>query len=378
MPRTLKGFSTMSTMTMSNGVSESNGIIGEIIGDIVADETVMSVSIESAPEIIESEDTVISKADTWDSLFKSDDPLLDKYRRLGQIMKDATDPLSKLVKYLECGMLCVDIHISEYNLNPSNYARKDVMPKLVNACRLSGVPASLNKPNEFIRIYELWQLIESKPGAAGETRVKFHPTMDNAPDFAIGQLTHGACRELIVCLENLTKDGKELDVWEFKAGWEERVRSWVKRLQDGSLSIVSLKAVIAYQEKVMDNAYLDGLSPIDLQDEMFRRESDATDKAKKKAISLAKGLRKHMIDVLNWTPIRAREMLIECAVIPRDSVPGSGQIPAIATNMTPGDAKALVQALASLTGAKPDRQIILDVLTKEINAIKSTAVAKSA
>ena len=54
------------------------------------------------------------------------------------------------------------------------------------------------------------------------------------------------------CIDRASKND-ELDVWEFKEGFESHVREWIQRLREGFLSLRQIETLIAYRKETLAN-----------------------------------------------------------------------------------------------------------------------------
>ena len=178
------------------------------------------------------------------------DPCKQDYLDFGNDVKAGVDPSDLAVKFVGYGMRAHNITIKERNIAPGAYDRSKIMKKFETALRLCNVPESMVKPQEIAALYWLVRLDRSTPGAEGETRT----FAAGEPDLTWfgGNITLSTLRVLSKCIDRASKND-ELDVWEFKEGFESHVHEWLNRLRQGFLSLRQVETLIQHRKKTLAN-----------------------------------------------------------------------------------------------------------------------------
>jgi hypothetical protein len=331
---------------------------------------------QSAPEVqVETEETVLKTVESFDddSQFGKD-PLKGKYLEFGTEAKALTDPADATPRFVHLGILCANIMVAERNIAPNAYERSKVIKKCENALRLCNVPESLVRPNEILGAYWLTKLVRSTPGGEGETRTFDAADMPPADWFG-GNISFAVLRILAKCASNTSKK-EELDIYEFKDGYEAHVRGWVDQLRNGNLASRQVITLIEFRAKLLKRQAEDikyaGMSEAD---RAKIKESEAAASLHTKLTELgskAMELSKMASEECKKGKEELRDFLINTQVIP----PMNLTPEELASRMTKADAKALVQALIKLYPSRPDR---LEVFKTLYNTTKTiVAQMKSA
>ena len=241
------------------------------------------------------------------------------------------------------------------------------MKRFETALRLCNVPESMVRPQEIAALYWLVQLDRSTPGKEGEAR-SYPPDAPGADWFG-GNITLSTLRVLAKCIDRVSK-GNELDVWEFREGFESHVREWIKRLREGFLSLRQVETLIAHRKKTLaserkahkyQGLNADEIASIEAAEKNVSLQSKLNElgsKALELQAMAATELKKNGADL--------RDFLVNRQIIPAVNFPTPAEI---ASHLTPGDAKALVQELIRLYPTHPDRLQVFKVLHNTCKAV---------
>jgi DNA-binding transcriptional MerR regulator len=337
------------------------------IENIETEETTPAQSEQpSEPAPVESEEQVLATVETFDSAF-ANDPCKQEYLDFGNDVKAGIDPSDLAVKFVGYGLRAYNIMVKERNIAPGAYDRAKIMKKFETALRLCNVSESMVKPQEITAVFWLARLDRSTPGAEGEAR-----TFDcGEPEVAWfgGNITLSTLRVLSKCIDRASKND-ELDVWEFKEGFEPHVREWIKRLREGYLSLRQVETLIQHRKKTLANERkaqkyqglnADEIASIEAAEKNASLQSRLTELG-----SLALGVQKFAAEELKKSPADVRDFLANKGIIPPDRFP---TVDEIAAHLTPGDAKSLVQSLIKQYVTKPDRLAVFKVLRQTCNQV---------
>jgi hypothetical protein len=188
--------------------------------------------------------------------------------------------------------------------------------------------------------------------------------------------TYGALRVLVPCIKRVSKKD-ETDVYEYNESFEAPVRDWTKRLRDDQLSISQVERLIKARKKFLadEKAHADraGLSPAEIEalDNQKRVETRERRLAEIKSDALT--FQRNAAEKLKLGKEDLRDLLSNMQIIP----PARMTAQEYAAQMTPGDAKALVQELIKLYPRDPSRLNVFKVLRKVCNDI-ADQIKKSA
>jgi hypothetical protein len=337
------------------------------LDEIESEETTPARSEQpSEPAAVETEEQVLATVETFDSAFVND-PCKQDYLDFGNDVKAGIDPSDLAVKFVGYGLRAYNIMVKERNIAPGAYDRAKIMKKFETALRLCNVSESMVKPQEITAVFWLARLDRSIPGAEGEAR-----TFDSGePELAWfgGNITLSTLRVLSKCIERASRSD-ELDVWEFKDGFESHVREWIKRLRDGFLSLRQVETLIQHRKKTLGNERkaqkYQGLNANEIAS-LEAAEKNASLQAKLSELgSLALAVQKFAAEELKKSPADVRDFLANKGIIPPDRYPTPAEI---AAHLTPGDAKALVQELIKQYPVKPDRLVVFKTIRQTCNIV---------
>jgi hypothetical protein len=328
------------------------------------------VEVQAAPAVetpvTDSEEAILATVETFDSTFAGD-PLVDKYREFATAAKEYTDRVDDAVNFVRLSTMEYNIMVAEHKLAPGSYERAKVMKKCETALRVAGVRESMVRPQEVAALLWVVKLDRSTPGGEGEART--FAADDTPSDWFGGNLTLGVLRVLAKLTSRVSKDG-ELDLWEYKDGYEMKSREWINRLRKGELSIRMVEKLIGARKKQLTDerkaAKYQGLTPAEIES-IESAEKNATHQAKLKDLgSQALTLQKFAAEELKKGKADLRDFLVNTGVIPPEKFVTAQEY---AAQMTPGDAKALVQELIRLYPTKPDRLVVFKTLYSVCKAV---------
>jgi hypothetical protein len=353
-----------------NGVVEAPVQLTLINFDDV--ESIETEPVASEPEkppvvpTVDTEEQVLATVQTFESAFAGD-PLAAKYLAFGMAVKQHVDTVDDAKRYAEFGAMCHNLMVDERNLAPSAYERPAVIKKCETALRLCGVAESMVRPNELIAVFWIVKLDRSSAGAEGQARTF---AADETPaEWFGGNITIGAMRLLAKSISNTSKKN-EIDLYEFKEGYEASSRDWIKRLRADQLSCRQLEALYKHRGVVLENerkaAKYQGLNADEIAS-IEASEKNATLQSKLNELgSKALELQKMAATELKKNGADLASFLANKGVIPPTSFPTPAEI---AAHLTPGDAKALVQELLKLYPTRPDRLQVFKVLHVTCKAV---------
>jgi hypothetical protein len=350
-------------------VTEAQPLLRINFDEIDAIETVESEPVqESAPSelVVDTEEQVLSTVETFDGVF-ANDPLKAEWLAWGVAIKSDVDNVDMAKRYVEYGRGLDALMTRERNKAPNSYDRATVMKKGETVLRLCQVPEYMIKPQELAQVYQVVRLDRSTPGGDGEAR-SF--ATDAIPDdWFGGNITIGSIRALGKCVSRTSKN-EELDVWEYRDGYEVWARDMLKRLRAGQLSIRQLDALHDAKKKAFADAKkrerfagltTDEIASIESSEKNASLQSKLTELSSK-----ALDVQKFAAEELKKGGTELKDFLANRGIIPgeRSITPQE-----YAAQMTPGDAKALVQELIKLYQTKPDRLQVFKVLHNTCKAV---------
>ncbi len=335
------------------------------IDSIEVEETTPAQAVQ-ASEPVETEEQVLATVETFDSEFVND-PLKQDIYDWAMNVKSGTDTTDMAIRFVGYGAGASVLMVKRRNIAPGAYERAKVMKQFETALRLCNVPESMVKPQEIIALYWLVQLDRSTPGAEGEART-YPPDAPGAQWFG-GNLTVSTLRVMAKCISRVSKDG-ELDVWEFREGFESQVREWIKRLREGFLSLRQVESLIEHRKKTLakerEAVKFAGLNADEIAS-IKASEKNATLQSKLNDLgSKALELQKMAAEELKKNGADLRDFLANKGVIPPTTFPTPAEI---AAHLTPGDAKAVVQELIKQYATNPDRINVFKVLHNTCKAV---------
>src|SRR5262249_33993284 len=229
----------------NNGVAVANAPFETSAPDEI-DEAALSVDeIDGVDDVddgpaADSDEAILTMVQTFESVFSAD-PLRDRYHALGVKGCDTFDPRANAPLYVSFAIDCHDLMVAERNLAPSNYKRDEIVKKAQTALRLCGVMSKYNDPNQTLRLYWVAKLDLSPPGAEGEPRTMHHGPIP--ADWFSGNITVDALEMLAGFISRVSPQDN-LDVWEYRDGFESKVRDMVARLRRGDLTTAMAKALL--------------------------------------------------------------------------------------------------------------------------------------
>jgi hypothetical protein len=282
-------------------------------------------------------------------------------------VKQYVDTVDDAKRYAEFGAMCHNLMVDERNLAPNAYERPSVIKKCETSLRLCGVSESMVRPNELIAVF--WVVKLDRSVARGEGEARTFPVDETPADWFGGNITMGAMRILAKCISNTGKRN-ELDVYEYKNGYEANSRYWITRLRADQLSCRQLEALYKHRGVVLENerkaAKYAGLNAEEIKS-LEESEKNATLQSKLTELgSKALELQKMAAEELKKNGADLRDFLANKGVIPPTSFPTVSEI---ASHLTPGDAKALVQELIKLYPTRPDRIQVFKVMHNTCKAV---------
>jgi hypothetical protein len=351
-------------------VSETQPLLRINFDDLDNLETIEPEPVQDAapsePDV-DTEAQVLSTVETFDKTYAAD-PLKEKWRAFGEKIKQHVDNTSDAIFYLECGRELGNLAIDEHNLAPNSYDRAVVMKKAENVLRLCQVPESMARPQELTAVFALVMLDCSIPSTdPSEPRTFNHEI--TISEWVRGNITMGSLRVLAKVISRASK-ANELDSWDYREGYENWTRSMVKRLRAGELSVRQLERLLDAKKKALTDAKkrekyagltTDEIASIELAERNATLQGKLTELA-----SQALTLQKYGAEELKKGPADLKEFLVNRQIIPADNAMTPKEY---ASRMTPGDAKALVQALIDLYPTQPDRLQVFKALNATCRAV---------
>jgi hypothetical protein len=309
---------------------------------------------------------VLANVETFESLY-GDDPLKAELLEFAAEVKREQDSTDKARQFVHYGDRSTDIMWKYHNNAPGSYKRANAVKRIETAFRLLDVPTTTIKLQEVIALHFLAALLRSTPGEPGKGRT--YATDKPGDDFFGANITLTTLRSLLYCIERVSgKD--EIDVWDFKKGFESEARDWVKRLRAGQLSRRQVEALIEHHEKVLEEAQVEA-EQVHMTEEQrqnvqaFERSKALSahfDELSVMALEMAeKATKQCKLSASELRDYLANKQLIPPVVFP--------SIAEIASRLTPGDAKAVLQELVKQGATKPDRQNVLKAFYQYSNEI---------
>jgi hypothetical protein len=333
--------------------------------------------VQTAP-VPDSDDAIIATVQTFDQAFAGD-PLANDWLEFGLEAKATIDPTDKAPRYVKLGHMLTVLEDKERKLAPGSYERAKVIKKGETALRCCNVPESMVRPNELLGMYWVVHLDRSTPGGENEARSFDHSPIQD--DWFGGNISVGVLRTLAVCIDRVSKPS-ELDVYEFKSGYEAKVRGWIKSLRAGDLTNNQTEAFIASHKKFLalqkEHAELAGLSPAEREALANAKRVETRERRLQEIKSDALTFQKNAAEKLKLGADDLRTLLSDMQIIPPYTMMTPQEYARI---MTPGDAKALVQELIRSYPADPKRLDVFKVLHHTCRSIaeqiKNAATQKS-
>jgi hypothetical protein len=326
---------------------------------------------EAAPaaDLIEdSEEQILSTVESFDAVYGKD-PLAPEWEQWGKENKAHTDNTSDAIFYIGSARVLGNLAVKERNLAPNSYDRAAFMKKAENVLRLCQVPESMVRPNEWAGIFGLVMLDCSTPSADPSEPRSFNHSID-LDEWVQGNLTMGVLRLLVKVIDRPSKSNpNELDTWEYKDGYEDWTRSMIKRLRAGELSVRQIEKLMTAKKKALADDVkrkkYASLTPADI--------ATLEEQAKNKSLEVKLGkLAQKALDVQDFAAnelkkggAELRDFLVNHKIIPPNIITPQEY----AAQMTPGDAKAMVQELVRLYSTKPDRLNVFRALYGTCKAV---------
>ena len=216
-------------------------------------------------------------------------------------------------------------------------------------------------------LFWLVHLDRSTPGADGEART--FNTSEIPVDWFGGSITLGALRVLAKCISRVSKDN-ELDMWEYKVGYEAKVREWIVALRADKLVISQLKVLIDHRAAVLaaerKAERYQGMNADEIASIEASEKNETLQSKLNELGSLGLKVQKFAAEELKKSPSDLKDFLANKQIIPADKFPTPAEI---AAHLTPGDAKELVQQLIKQYVTKPDRLTVFKVLRQTCNQV---------
>ena len=336
------------------------------IESIETEETTPAQQQPTEPNGVETEEQVLATVESFDSAFVND-PCKQDYLEFGNDVREGIDPSDLALKFVGYGLRAYNIMVKERNIAPGAYDRAKIMKKFETALRLCNVSESMVKPQEITAVFWLARLDRSTAGAEGEAR-----TFDSGdPDLTWfgGNITLSTLRVLSKCIDRASK-ADELDVWEFKEGFESHVREWINRLRQGYLSLRQVETLIQHRKKMLakerDAVKYAGLNADEIASIKASEQNQSLQSKLNELGSKALELQAMAATELKKNGADLRDFLVNRQIIPAVNFPTPAEI---AAHLTPGDAKALVQELIKQYETKPDRINVFKVLHNTCKAV---------
>ena len=204
-------------------------------------------------------------------------------------------------------------------------------------------------------------------GAEGEAR-----TFDSSEipaDWFGGTITLSTLRVLSQVHRLARRKDNELDMWDFKAGYEAHVREWIIGLRDKLvISSAQVETLIEHRKKTLaadrKAAKYQGLNAEEIASIEASEKNETLQSKLNELGSMALELQKLAAEELKKNGADLRNFLAN----KQSSLPVDFPTPAeIAAHLTPGDAKSLVQELIKQYVTKPDRLTVFKVLRQTCN-----------
>ncbi len=268
-------------------------------------------------------------------------------RDLGEHAKRTIDPKTTGLDYVTLGWLCDSYLVERYKTLGGEFSRATAIEECKLDMRIYGVPESLNKPANFIAVFQMARLSLSTPGASDGMPRTF--TVHRIPeDWFGGNISYGALLDLVPTVSRVNS-GKtadsELDVWEFDSNaWEAWTRQILDRLRSGSLTGTMALAL---------------RKNFDTKLKADQRREERANKSTMGADQLEQFLRNK-------------------GVIPAVPRPSMANVNGLASVMIPGDAKSLVQALAAIAESNPSKMDVFVALKDEVQVVMKRWMAQKA
>jgi hypothetical protein len=355
----------------------STETINDVASAPVADEMVQVTDIIDGigAVVADHAEQVEASIETFDEAFKGD-PLAAKYREFGELARELYDPTDTAYLYVDLGRRGYNLMWAEKTTRPAAYDRSRVVKKMESALRLCGVPESMCRPNEILGIFWVARLDQSTPNADGESRS--YPTELSEGWFG-GNLSVAALRMLAKLINRASKKD-EVDVYEYDHGYEGFSRSMIARLQRGDISVRQLDARIKAERKRVEDER-ERLATMTLNAHE-KQDRETTRLAKEKEAKFTR-LRKLLDDAKEFADreLKLDKEQMEKTLIAKNIIAAHGrETPReLAKNITPAEAKGLVQCLAELAEAGDvGRESVLRVLIAECSkCLKNLAEHKN-
>ena len=316
---------------------------------------------------VDTEEQVLSTVETFEKAYGAD-PLKDRWRAFGDKIKQRVDNSSDAIFYIDCGMELVGLAYAEHQLAPNSYDRATVMKKCENVLRLCQVPESMVKPQELTAIYWFVLLDRSIPSADPSESRSFNHDI-TISEWVGGNITMGSLRVLTKVISRASKND-ELDLWDYREGYEDWARDKVKRLRAGELSMRQLDRLFEAKKKALADdkkrekfagLTADEIASVEAAEKNATLQSKLTELA-----SMALTMQKFAAEELKKGGAELQEFLANRQIVPAQKFITPAEY---AAQMTPGDAKALVQALITLYPIQPDRIKVFSVLHNTCKAV---------
>jgi hypothetical protein len=294
--------------------------------------------------VITRQEEVIKAAPTFDATFETD-PLRDKMKAWAERVRSDNEGADKAFAFVIRGQELNELLKARFDLAPASYNRSSAIKLAETALALIGLSEDI-RATEMLQSYWFVNLLRSTPGDKGNTRT-YAKDKTIPSDFFTGNFLKSVVRELDNTIEPMSKDG-ELEVWDFRAGFEGVVRGWVDQLRAGELTLRMVKDLIKFRAKELkeqrEAEKYAGLN----QDEIAERKQAAIDNEEKARLaSLKKKLNdaaEFSRDKLNYDKVMMRDLMIGEKLIP----PVLFNPKEVATNITPGDARAVILEISTL------------------------------
>jgi hypothetical protein len=351
--------------------------------DALLAESVEATQSEPAPAAepapVETEESVLAAVPSFEKEFETD-PLKAKMLAWATRIQRETSNTEDAFRRYAYGIGAMEILNERYGISPGSYDRAKNIKLFDVALTLCNVDVGSVKPQELIQVYWLAQLLRSEAPAEGEPRT--YPSDKAGADFFTGNLHYSALRVLAKGIYRVSKDTKELELWDFKEGYEAKVREYAKRLQAGTLAFRQAEDLMDFRKRELANerkaAKLQGLNAAE-KSAVEEAEANANLRARlKKLGELALGVQDYAANELKKGKADLRDFLANTGIIP----PLSFDPVEIAKRMTKGDAKALVQALITQSKDDPSRVDVFRALYGTaraiVNQIESARKSKAA
>jgi hypothetical protein len=322
------------------------------------------VNVNAAPS--EEAAKVEALVQTFDSVFASD-PLRDEWRAFGEKGRELSDPRDMAPESVAFGAMLYNLQCREKNLTPTNYDRAKVMAKGKTVLSLCGCAESFNRPNEIIGIFFVARLDRSVPGEEGKPRSFIGEQID--AEWFGGNISREVLRVLVRCIDRVSKKD-ENDVFDYKPGMESVSREMIIRLRKKELSVAQVGALIDYHEKRIAQEKehaarsvmsIEQIKALDAQGIAAKKEANLS-----KLRQLVRDAQQHAVKECGHGQDALRDFMANQGVIPPSGRPTPREL---AETMTPGEAKALVQALVQLYVTRPDRLQVFKALYATCKAV---------